>query len=418
MTRTARWSMLLALGVVLSVGLFAAGSQEGSGTSEGRGEAEISLDLLSFQNEYVVQFQDMAAQYGEEHPGVTLHPEVLGADYLDILRTRTASNNMPDIFAISGGAWLTRMEEYYVDLTDEPFMENVLPASLPSVTLDGRILSLPHSLTGYGIVYNKAIFRENGLEVPETFGDLEEICEVLETRGVTPFINMFKENWNIGQFINYGIASSPNPVGFLGDLIDRDASIGDLPTFTENLRFFDLMLKYGQDRPLNADWNTGVAMFARGEGAMIHGGLWLYDTIASVNPDNEPGMFAPPFNDNPSRSKLAVDISAAYSVFNGSDHVDACLDVFEWWVNSPGGQQFIQECVVIPVYDGVPVPQVNPIVADISRYAQANMTYQWTQLLWPEGGDFETGTVYQSYVTGQFDKSQVIEGLDAFFKSK
>ena len=51
-----------------------------------------------------------------------------------------------------------------------------------------KILSIPFGgLSGCDIFYNKTIFAEVGIEVPETIDELEAACDKLVAAGYVPF---------------------------------------------------------------------------------------------------------------------------------------------------------------------------------------------------------------------------------------
>src|SRR6478736_5564240 len=51
----------------------------------------------------------------------------------------------------------------------------------------GRTSALPYSVMAASVIYNKQIFAEQGIEVPQTWDELIAACEKLKAAGVTPF---------------------------------------------------------------------------------------------------------------------------------------------------------------------------------------------------------------------------------------
>ena len=56
------------------------------------------------------------------------------------------------------------MTDYVEDLSDQEWLKNAVDGSLDDVTLDGKVYGIPVSVEGYGLVYNKEIFKDAGID--------------------------------------------------------------------------------------------------------------------------------------------------------------------------------------------------------------------------------------------------------------
>ena len=61
-------------------------------------------------------------------------------------------------------------------------------------------------LSGCDIFYNKTIFAELGLEVPETIDELEDVCAKLKENGITPFSLANASKWTGSMYYMYLVA--------------------------------------------------------------------------------------------------------------------------------------------------------------------------------------------------------------------
>ena len=76
--------------------------------------------------------------------------------------------------------------------------------------LDGQVVGLPTGFQGNGMIYNKRIFEENNIEIPTTFSEFKSVCEELQSKGITPMINGYKEGYHLGFFLgSIGYAHIP-----------------------------------------------------------------------------------------------------------------------------------------------------------------------------------------------------------------
>ena len=397
----------------LAVGCSGVG-QAGTGDSEGSGGEEVTLRWMQFQVEYAEQVKNMAKAYEEEHPNVKIEVEVIGDDYYDILKTKASSGDMPDVFMTAGYNEINTYKEYITDLSDQAFVANIADGAKECVSLDGKVVGLPVQMSGNGIVYNKKIFKDLNLEIPTTVSELEEVCKVLKSNDIVPFTNQFKDDWLLGQFFNYAFANTENTTEYIESLKKGGTTIAETEEMKDIMKVLDLMLEYGQDKPLDASWNEAAAMFAQGKQAMMFEGIWAYDTISQIAPDMEVGLFALPITDEAADTKMAADVNGTWHVSNTSEHPDIAKDILNWIVTSDAGRNFLlTDCQVIPAMKDMEFEGTNPLSKDVAQYITDNNTGLWSWPLWPDGFYNESGKKLQEYISdGKGDVDGTLQSLD------
>lgn len=397
----------------LAVGCSGGGQAE-SGDSEGSGGEEVTLRWMQFQVEYAEQVKNMAKAYEEEHPNVKIEVEVIGDDYYDILKTKASSGDMPDVFMTAGYNEINTYKEYITDLSDQAFVANIADGAKECVSLDGKVVGLPVQMSGNGIVYNKKIFKDLNLKIPTTVSELEEVCKVLKSNDIVPFTNQFKDDWLLGQFFNYAFANTENTTEYIESLKKGGTTIAETEEMKDIMKVLDLMLEYGQDKPLDASWNEAAAMFAQGKQAMMFEGIWAYDTISQIAPDMEVGLFALPITDDAADTKMAADVNGTWHVSNTSEHPDVAKDILNWIVTSDAGRNFLlKECQVIPAMKDMEFEGTNPLSKDVAQYITDNNTGLWSWPLWPDGFYNESGKKLQEYISdGKGDVDGTLQSLD------
>lgn len=408
-------SMLLvgAMAMSLAVGCGSNGGSSDGGSGDSK-EEQVTLRWMQFQVEYAEQVKNMAKAYEEEHPNVKIEVEVIGDDYYDILKTKASSGDMPDVFMTAGYNEINTYKEYITDLSDQDFVDNIADGAKECVSLDGKVVGLPVQMSGNGIVYNKKIFEDNHLEIPTTVSELEEVCKTLKEKGIVPFTNQFKDDWLLGQFYNYAFANMESTTDYIDSLNSGEAKIADTQEMKDIMKVLDLMLTYGQEKPLDASWNEAAAMFAQGKQAMIFEGIWAYDTIAQIAPDMEVGLFALPITDNAEDTRMAADVNGTWHVSNTSEHPEIAKDVLNWIVTSDAGRDFLlKECQVIPAMKDMEFEGSNPLSKDVAQYIADNKTGLWSWPLWPDGFYNESGKKLQEYISdGSGNVDGTLQSLD------
>ena len=131
----------------------------------------VTISFVQAQPEYQEAAGQLIQAYMDEHPNVTIE---LVTDSTN-LKTNLQAGNIPEIFYTEGYNVMKAYTDYITDLSDQPWVESISDEALECVTLDGKVVGMPFTMAGEGIVYNKTMFQENGWEIPTTFSELESL---------------------------------------------------------------------------------------------------------------------------------------------------------------------------------------------------------------------------------------------------
>ncbi|GHU74786.1 ABC transporter ATP-binding protein [Clostridia bacterium] len=184
-------ALLIALTMVLSVAAVQADEPEISGTLRvmwwgGDSRHEITLQVIDL----------FEAQY----PNVKIEAEYMGGgDYWTKLDTMLAGGNAPDVLQFGGNypdyvskGVLAPLDPYFGNLIDQTKVDQPM---LNAITVDGSVYGLCLGANRLGIVYNKTMLDNAGVELPdadftwETFGEyLAQLKDKLPT-GVYPMFD-------------------------------------------------------------------------------------------------------------------------------------------------------------------------------------------------------------------------------------
>ena len=182
-----------------------AGSSEppaDSGEPVSEEPVEAELDIMMSFPQFMDQWETYCKQFeekmlAEENIKLTINLEMPSSgDYESVLQTRLTGDDAPDLFTLHSN----NIAAYYdaghlADLSGEALAEKIYPDVAAMVTYDGKLLGVPIESQAWGPLYNKAIFEECGLEVPNTLDELKNVVAVLEENGYTPFMLAFQEQW-------------------------------------------------------------------------------------------------------------------------------------------------------------------------------------------------------------------------------
>jgi raffinose/stachyose/melibiose transport system substrate-binding protein len=395
-------------------------SNKGSGSGKDSGK-EVTIKMFQFKVEIAEQLTKMIEEYEALHPGVNIEIETVGggADYGAALKAKFNSNDKPDIFNNGGFTDLDLWLEHLEDLSDQPWVENLVDVAKEPMTKDGKLYGQALNLEGYGFIYNKDLFAKAGIsELPKTLDQLEAAAVKLEASGVTPFVNGYGEWWVLGNhFVNIPFAQQADPDKFIAGLNDGSAKIVGNEAFDQWTKLFDLTLKYGGKNPLQTDYNTQVTDFATGKAAMTQQGNWTQVQISTASPDINIGFLPMPINnDAGAMDKLPVGVPNNWVVHKNSAVKEEAKAFLNWMVSSDIGQRYItEEFKFIPAFKNINADEsvLGQLAADIIAYSKEDKTLSWNWFKFPggEASSNEFGDSMQAYVGGQLNKDQLLEAF-------
>ncbi|MCA1039211.1 ABC transporter substrate-binding protein [Bacillus infantis] len=413
--------LLICLSLLFTFGIMAGCSSEStSGTDDKEGtkdsgEETVTLNLFQFKVEIADQLQEMIKEFEAEHPNIKVKLETVGggADYGAALKAKFASGEQPDIFNNGGFKELELWKEHLADLSDEPWVEHLLPiGKVPMTDTDGKLYGMPVNLEGYGFVYNKDLFEKAGIkEPPANISELKDAAKKLKDSGITPFSAGYGEWWVIGQhLLNIPFAQQEDPIAFIEGLYDGTEKFTDNEQFKQFKEVLDTEINFGNDNPLTTDYNTQVTQFAAGQTAMLQQGNWTENMIYEVNPDMNMGFLPIPISDDEKADRLPVGVPNNWVLNKNSEHLDEAKMFLEWMVSSDTGKRYLtEEFAFIPAFDNIEASGLGDLGQSILEYSKEEKTIPWTWFRWPDGANKEFAAAIQEYAAGKIDYDTLLE---------
>lgn len=421
-------SLLLALCMVFA--LAACGSESTPAETEGTEppaestepvseepvEAELTI-MMSFP-QFMDQWETYCRQFEakmleEENIDLTINLEMPSSgDYESVLQTRLTGDDAPDLFTLHSNNIQTYYEAgHLTDLSNEELAGKIYPDVAAMVTYNDMLLGVPIESQAWGPLYNKAIFEECGLEVPNTLDELRNVVEVLEANGYTPFMLAFQEQW-VPQLMT-ALTLGGKVSGEVPDWVDRmNAGEGSYSEMDEIFYVIDLIMQHGTDRAMETGAEAGAAVFANGEAAMFVQGTWASGTIMSTNPDMQLGVFALPVNNNEDCTKINLSVSTTLAVHPSSDQMDLALKFANYVLDDEDSSALFESCSFNPL---ATCHTYEPAswVADANVYVTERRSYK--DLVLPSAVTDEQGRLLQEYYVGSVTKDDIITRLDEVY---
>lgn len=393
--------------------------EKSTSMKNGSDPEEVTLNIFNFKVEMAEQLDRLVKEYEAEHPEVNIVIETCGGgcDYSAVLKTKFSSGDKPDIFFVAGYSDLDLWIDHLEDLSDQPWIEDVIDFAIDPMTKDGKVYGMPLNIEGWGYIYNKVLFEQAGItQLPKTLSELSAAVKSLEDANITPLVNGYGEWWVLGNhLLNIGFAQQDSPIEYVKNVKQGTDRIEANKTFTEWVDLLDLTLKYGQKNPLQTDYNTQVTSFASGQAAMIQQGNWIEIQLLNLNPNFEYGYLPMPINDDAdAMDRLPIGVPNNWVVHKNSKVKDEAKAFLNWLVTSDIGKRYIiEEFKFIPALETIPVDKdkLGPLAADLVDYIEQNKTIPWLWQRYPgyEANSAQMASVIQAYIGGLVTKEEMFE---------
>ncbi|AET58969.1 ABC transporter substrate-binding protein [Paenibacillus terrae] len=371
--------------------------------------------LKEHYDKYINAF--VAKEKKDKNIDVTVQLEMPPADSAaQILKTRLASNDAPDVFALHAVNEIPPFYKagYLEDLSGQPFVSKLMDSVKPSVTTkDGKVVAVPLETISWGYLYNKKIFKDLDLKPPGTLTEMKAVVEKLKANNVKPFLLSYKESWIPQLFVPLTAGAMMNTQN--KDFIDRMNQ--DKGSFSEMKSMFDiidLVNSNGTDKALEIGGDDGSAAFAAGKAAMWIQGPWFAETILKSDPNMDFGVAPLPINDDPNATLINLSTSTSLAVSSTSKNKEVALDFVNYVLDDKDSSAFYEALKFNPI-SKVHTFKSYPWVNDATEYVKAGKSYQDPSI--PQAVKDEAGKALQSYYAGQLSQDDVIKALDKAWKS-
>jgi raffinose/stachyose/melibiose transport system substrate-binding protein len=331
-----RRALAAAAAVTTAAGLAACAPADADGV--------VELDFFQFKGEAVGAFDEIIAEFEAQNPDIDVVQNA-APDADTAIRTLLVKDKTPDVITLNGARPYGQLAEAGVfhDFSGDPLLERINPAVQEVLadlgTYEDEVSSLGYVSNADGIIYNREIFAEHGLEPPTTWDELIEICETLDAAGVTPFYGTLADAWTTLPAFN-GIGAYAAQDGFFETLREQgadggaDAGVSFEQDFAEPLERLHQLYSYAQDGYRGRTYDDGNAAFAAGESAMLLQGVWALAPIKENNPDIDAGVFPYP-TDDPDERLLVSGVDVTVTIGRDTPHPEEARRFVEFLFSQP-----------------------------------------------------------------------------------
>ena len=360
--------------------------------------------------------------YTAQHPEVSFEVELRpgGGEGDNIVKTRLATGDMSDIFVYNSGSLLQALSPLrtLTDLSGQPFLDNIVESFTPVVSQGDAVYGVPFGTgMGGGILYNRAVYADLGLEVPLTWDDFVANNAAVAEAGLIPVVGSFADSWTAQLFVladNYNVAQE------VPDFAEMyTANEIDLATNQAALAGYEHLqqgheLSWWQNDAATTTYNDALQMLATGEAAHYPMLTFALPQIATNFPDNidDIGFFAQP-SDSPDINGVTFWMPGAAYIpqTTEGENLEVALDFLGFIASVQGTNILTEDAPPNGPYlikDATLPGDVLPAVSDLASYIDSGNSYPALEFLSPvKGPNLEQIAV--AVATGQMTAVQGAE---------
>lgn len=331
-----------------------------------------------------------------------------GDDYFTQFKTRLANNTAPALFSLAPGTEVQQIAPYLADLGNLPFVKDISDSLLAK--LGNKIVGIPYTVEGFGIVYNKNLIN------PSQVTDYDSFLAMLQefrANGIDGFGLSQESYFLIGHILNAPFAAMMDDMEtYMERLAKGEVKMAETKEFQEFAKFM-VAIRDNSYNPLEVNYDRQIGNFATGKTASIHQGNWCYNMFADYNINFEMGLMPFPLLGN---NKLAVSVPTCWVINNQAPDTEQQLakDFLTWLYTSETGKRFVtEEFGFIPVVNGMTSDRLDPLSAEVSYYATEGNVIPWATSLYPPGiVDVYLVPVAQQFFTSNMTAEEFLIVLD------
>ncbi|WP_336500377.1 ABC transporter substrate-binding protein [Microbacterium paraoxydans] len=408
--RVVRWTAG-ALGLVLTGAAL---------TSCATGGGAETIRFTFSKREAIPFMTELVAEYNASQDDVRVEIDTSG---VDVVSASFVRGNPPDIMLANYNYEVARFVQRcaLTDLSDTEAAAGIRDDLQPLMdqygSCDGRTSALPYSVMAASVIYNKQIFAEQGLEVPQTWDELLAVSDRLREAGIDPFYATFKDDWTVAQgWYDYAVGGSLDVLAFFdalaaeGTEVGPDSEVSFEKDFAEPMdKMMQLASTYTNEDAASRAYGDGNLAFAKGEAAMYLQGPWAFSEIAKTDPDLDLGTFPLPMTDDPEDLAVRVNMDLAVMIPEESTHQEAARDFLEYLYLPENIEEYnASQLGFTPTTDAAPPD--DPRVEGMIEYYDEGRIYQGPSVLVPK--TLPMNNYAQAMVLGA-DPSSILRTMDA-----
>jgi len=390
--------------LVMAVALLAIGSALAQKTT---------VSFWTWRPEDVDAYDKLIAVFEKANPDIhVVQSPQKNTEYNTILSAALSGGAGPDVFQSRAyGGLETFAQSGYMEPLEKwvPELKGFDKAPLRGATSikDGKIYGVPFASQTLFVYYNKAIYKQLGLSVPDTWDQFLSNLQAIKKAGIQPLANGGKEGWTLEVMMG---ALCPNFYG-ANDFFD---SVVAGKTNFQDPRFVAAIAKLKELTPYMPDLFMGVAYtdmqsaFINEQAAHFVGGSFEAGYFAAQNPKLDFDVFPAPTAKVGDPHYVSVYADGNFSMNSASKYKEASAKWLRFLAGKTTGDVFIKDLKQVSAVPGADTSS-SPYITKVLSLQKFNTPYVMLvgfRYAQPTGSVLVQAAL-QGFMAGKFDAAEV-----------
>lgn len=326
----------------------------GSGAASG-GDVSGSITVLTNRTDLVnTTFVTYTQQFNQIYPNVKVEFEAL-TDYAGESKIRMNTKDYGDVLLIPDDVPVTQLPDFFEPLgTVEELGQKYM--FVTEKAYNGQVYGLPVTGNTQGIVYNKDVFKQAGIEnlptTPEEF--IADLKLIKEKTDAIPLYTNYAAGWPLTQWMGHLQSVTCDPDA-MPKLARTDTPFGEGGGLYTIYKLMHDVVKEGltEDDPTTTDWESSKPMIGEGKiGTMVLGSWAIVQMQQAAKDPNSIGYMPFPSNQD---GKQCAGAGGDYKIAinKNSENKAAARAWIDWFLNE---SNFAYDQGGIPPVKGADLP--------------------------------------------------------------
>ncbi len=394
--------------------------QETQGSQAAGAELSGELEIVTNADEQTFNaVNGVFEKFMEENPGVKISYTTQGSDYEQLMKARMASNDLPDIFATHGWS-VARYSEYLRPLNDQPWFGTVEEAFKRNIeNADGQIFVLPLNMDQGGLMYNKTLLAELGIEIPKTWDEFMAACQLAKDKGYTGVFIAGKDSRQPANLMDIAATTflaSCEDKGYTGQLADGSFDWNNWTPVSQLL--MDLKAK----GYLNVDCVTCDPVDAAPRMAennilfLMSSSPDLIGQAQEINPEAQYGMAPIPALNDSYEPAFCGGEREAYGIWKDTENEALCLALLDYLAKPENVKIVCEASGKRPAIQNVS-PDLGSVAEDYATYADTAIYPFFDRVYLPNGMWSTMKTIGSALIGEEMTVEESVQTMQADYET-
>lgn len=394
--------------------------QETQGSQAAAAELSGELEIVTNADEQTFNaVNGIFEKFMEENPGVKISYTTQGSDYEQLMKARMASNDLPDIFATHGWS-VARYSEYLRPLNDQPWAGTVEEAFKRNIeNADGQIFVLPLNMDQGGLMYNKTLLAELGIEIPKTWDEFMAACQLAKDKGYTGVFIAGKDSRQPANLMDIAATTflaSCEDEGYTAQLADGSFDWNNWTPVSQLL--MDLKAK----GYLNVDCVTCDPVDAAPRMAennilfLMSSSPDLIGQAQEINPEAQYGMAPIPALNDSYEPAFCGGEREAYGIWKDTENEALCLALLDYMAKPENVKIVCEASGKRPAIQNVS-PDLGSVAEDYATYADTAIYPFFDRVYLPNGMWSTMKTIGSALIGEEMTVEESVQTMQADYET-